>query len=510
LDKGLKLLVRTSQEVSGCLIGDPHRLNQIIVNLLSNAIKFSEHGEVSLETGLLEKESERVHLKFCVRDTGIGLSTEQHKKLFQPFTQADGSTTRRFGGTGLGLSISKQLVELMGGEIWCESVQGEGSSFYLTVWFDNCKESDLEQCSHVCTSNSGDKEPSFNFSGSSILLVEDNEINRQLGIELLKDTGALVHLAENGKEAVTMITDGSTAYDLVLMDIQMPVMGGFEATRLIRSDRRFAALPIIAMTAHALQEELHKILQAGMDAYITKPIDAKAMLRTMSVFLCGQGSSVHIFENRENTTGNEAVIPDIEGLDVSGALYRLDGDRDLYLWLLRSFVENQTGIAPLIEELLSADDTGQAARHIHTIKGIAGSMGAVALEDLSRSLENAIAKGEPFASISESLRCFTSELERLTTLLKSNLPVDPETGGDALPGSVDVPLLTTILNRLQDHIRARDGKAERYLESFQRELSSLPDKEVGQLKKLLGNFDFEAAHESLLTLASRSGITLTT
>jgi len=149
----------------------------------------------------------------------------------------------------------------------------------------------------------------------------------------------------------------------------------------------------------------------------------------MSVFLCGQGASVHILEKSENTTGNEAAIHDIEGLDVSGALNRLDGDRDLYLWLLRSFVENQTSIATLIEEALSAGDTKLAARHIHTIKGIAGSMGAVALEELSRSLENAIAKGEPIARVSSVLGSFTSELDRLMTQLKSHLPVDPETSG---------------------------------------------------------------------------------
>jgi len=506
LERGLNLHIGTPPDAASFLVGDPHRLSQIIVNLLNNAVKFTEHGAVRLETTALEQEETRILIKFSVHDTGIGISDEQLARLFRPFTQADGSSSRRFGGTGLGLTISKQLVENMGGQIWCESTPGHGSIFNFTAWFGLCQESDMEQSNYTCASPTDEARPNFDFSGSRVLLVEDNEINRQLALELLKDTGVALDVAGNGEEAVAMVIRGAVPYDLVLMDIQMPVMDGYEATRTIREDRRFASLPIIAMTAHALQEELQKILRAGMDAYITKPIDAKAMLRTMSVFLCGQGSSEHIFEKRENTTGNEVVIPDIEGLDVSGALYRLDGDKDLYLWLLRSFVENQTGIATLIEELLGADDTGQAARHIHTIKGIAGSIGAVALEELSRSLENAIAKGEPIAA---SLGCFTSELERLMTLLKSHLPVDPEAGDDALPGSVDVLLLTPILNRLQDHIRGRNGKAERYLESYQRELSGLPDKEVGQLKKHLGNFDFAAAHESLLALASRSGITLT-
>jgi CheY-like chemotaxis protein len=273
---------------------------------------------------LLTRENDRIQLKFTVRDTGIGISTEQINKLFQPFTQADGSTTRRFGGTGLGLSISKQLVELMGGEIWCESTPGQGSSFCFTLWFDIGYESDMEQCRPGDSMTMKDSDPSFDFSGSRILLVEDNDVNRELMIELLKDTGVEVHAAVDGKEAVTMITGGRTPYGLVLMDIQMPVMDGYEATRLIRSDSRFCRLPIIAMTAHALQEEQQNIIQAGLDAFISKPIDANTMLRVLRFYLCEQKSSGHLLEMPEDNRGEEPVIPDIAGLDVSGALARLD------------------------------------------------------------------------------------------------------------------------------------------------------------------------------------------
>lgn len=426
LDSGLNLLVETSPEVPTCLVGDPHRLTQVIANLLNNAVKFTERGEVRLDTMLLTEANDRVHLKFSVSDTGIGLSAEQIDKLFQPFTQADGSTTRKFGGTGLGLSISKQLVKLMEGEIWCESIQGEGSCFCFTAWFGIAQASDREQCLSIGTAKPVYKGTSYNFSGSRILLVEDNEINRQLAIELLKESGAEVDIAVNGKEAVTMITAGGTQYDLVLMDVQMPVMDGYEATRLIRSESRFNSLPLIAMTAHAMQEEQEKILQAGMNAHISKPIDAQTMLRTIGSFLGGRDTSLDLREKPENDSEDETVIPDIEGLDIQVALDHLDGDRKLYLWVLRTFLETESNAAKLIEEALSAGDTNLALRLAHTIKGTAGSMSATELENLASILESAIGQDEPPSNIMTALEQFAAELERLVTELKSQLPLAPK------------------------------------------------------------------------------------
>ena len=432
IDKGLNLLVETSPDVPSCLVGDPHRLGQIIVNLLSNAVKFTERGEIKLSTTLLKQENDRVQLNFSVSDTGIGITAAQIDRLFHPFTQADGSTTRRFGGTGLGLSISKQLVELMSGEIWCESVPGEGSRFCFTAWFDNCNENELEECNYVCSSHCGQKAASFDFSGSRILLVEDNEINRQLALELLKETGAIVHVAGDGQEAVTMTTKGSTSYDLVLMDIQMPVMDGYEATRMIRSDSRFTSLPIIAMTAHAMQEEQQKIREAGMDAHITKPIEARTLLRMLGFFLGAQESSAHLRDILDDDSGIEPIIPDIKGLDVAEALSHLDEDRKLYLWVLSSFVENQSNTAKEIEEALNAGDAKLALRHAHTMKGLAGTIGAVELEKLLQTLEDALDQGASPANVKDALDLFAAGLDRLLTELKIHLPAAPEaeeTGG---------------------------------------------------------------------------------
>lgn len=509
LDKGLHFPVKISPEIPSFLIGDPHRLSQVIANLLSNAIKFTDHGEVALESGLLTRESDHVQLKFSVHDTGIGIAPEHINKLFEPFTQADGSTTRRFGGTGLGLSISKRLVEKMGGTIWCESTPGHGSAFHFTSLFGIDQAGDFVQSLSADGKARDQQVFPYDFSGSNILLVEDNEMNRRLTLELLKDTGAIVHVATNGKESVMMITGGGTPYDLVLMDIQMPEMDGYEATQFIRSDKRFSALPIIAMTAHAMQEEQQKIMQAGMDAYITKPIDVHTMLRTIGTFLHVPDPGEHPCGTLDNTAGEELAIPDIAGLDVSGALGRLDGNRDLYLWVLRSFMETQANAAKELEEALNKGDTKLALRRAHTVKGNAGSLGAVALEETALALEMAISHEEPSAKINEAVDIFTKELERLTTELKRFLPVVQQEDDHTHQGTIDLSVVAPILKKLFDYIKCRDGKAECYLDDYLSELAALPANDVRQITTHLKNFDFVAARQALLSLSAKTSIILT-
>ena len=424
-DKGLNLLARSSPDVVSCLVGDPLRLGQIVANLLSNAVKFTERGEVILETSLLKQDTGRQQLKFTIRDSGIGIPAEQINKLFQPFTQADESTTRRFGGTGLGLSISKQLVELMGGEIWCESTPGLGSTFSFTAWFGLCQESDLAQCISHCNRHNEETRQIYDFSTYHILLVEDNEVNQQLALELLKDTGVVVTVASNGAEALEIVKADSCAFDLVLMDIQMPLMDGYEATRLITGDGRFASLPIIAMTAHALLEEQQKILHSGMVAHITKPIDVRTLLQVMHLYLGTQAEAVRLPDQHKDSGGAAAAeIPAIVGLDIAGALDRLDGNEKLYHWLLRSFIENKTNTVQIIDEALQSGDTGLAQRTAHTLKSSAGTIGAVALAALAQQLESAIEQNDSTARISEALGSFATELERLVSNLASNPPIE--------------------------------------------------------------------------------------
>lgn len=449
-EKGLHLSETVSADIAPYLIGDPHRLAQVLANLLSNAVKFTMRGEVELTVTLLKQQGEQQLLRFSVRDTGIGLSAEQINKLFRPFTQADDSTTRQFGGTGLGLSISKQLVELMGGEIWCESSEGTGSTFSFTAWFGVGQASDMDRFTVGSTSCPEISLSSYNFSGHRILLVEDNQVNQELALELLRDTGVAIDVANNGSEAVTAVCDSGTLYDLVLMDIQMPVMDGYDATRLIRSDERFAGLPIIAMTAHAMMEEQFKILQAGMNAHVAKPVDMRILLQVMNLFLKNQEQpGTHSLKRQTVSASNEAAssgkahvtgrvstppaapanIGDdetlpapVDGLDMDAALMRLNGKVKIYNRLLRQFGENWSSAPKKIEEALYNGDTELALRLVHTAKSSAGTIGAVELSCRAETLETALEDGNASDDVvSGPLQHFATELNRLVAELADRL-----------------------------------------------------------------------------------------
>lgn len=251
------------------VIGDPVRLKQVLLNLISNAIKFTEHGTVAVSVDSVKQEEDGYKVTFHVRDTGIGMTEEQTQRIFTAFSQADSSTTRKYGGTGLGLAISRQLVRLMGGSIWCESVVGEGTTFYFTIQLD--KDTQPVKVPSTSALSPDDLEEWGGSSGGKILLAEDNEINQMIAVELLEDVHYEVVVANNGREAVEVLTSGE-GFDLILMDIQMPVLDGLEATKIIRSYPRYANIPIIAMTARAMAGDRERSLEAGMNDHITKPI----------------------------------------------------------------------------------------------------------------------------------------------------------------------------------------------------------------------------------------------
>lgn len=278
-DKGLTLSGHVDSRIPTMMCGDPGRLRQIILNLAGNAIKFTEDGSITISVIFMQKQEEKYYIRFEIKDTGIGLSEEAKKGLFQPFVQADGSTTRKYGGTGLGLSISKKLAELMSGSIGVESKEGEGALFYFIIPLGVAVgKNDLQ----------GNKENGIGVlpspileegapRGRRILLAEDNKANQKLAMMILQKIGYEVVVAENGREAVAAAIMGD--YDLILMDCQMPEMDGFEATIAIRAEEKITQrhIPIIAMTANAMQGDRDKCLGAGMDDYITKPINPKSL-----------------------------------------------------------------------------------------------------------------------------------------------------------------------------------------------------------------------------------------
>ncbi len=265
--KKLRFAMRVDPQIPQAVRGDSLRLSQVLLNLCGNALKFTEKGHVELEVRLLEKSAGKARILFAVKDSGPGIAEERIARLFEPFTQEDVSTTRKYGGTGLGLAISKLLVELMGGTLTAASVLGQGSTFSFSVNLEIAESANLPESEAPAAAGQ------FSFAGRNILLVEDNEINQEIAKTLLEDLGVNVTLAGNGREAVDLAL--GNAFDCILMDIQMPVLDGLSAAKLIRGQDRpdLRQLPIIAMTAHAMQEDREKSFQAGMNDHITKPIN---------------------------------------------------------------------------------------------------------------------------------------------------------------------------------------------------------------------------------------------
>ena len=286
--KGIHIACTPLSGVPAGLTGDPHRLTQIFINLLDNAIKFTEHGEIVLGVEIIggrqdSDGNESVELRFSVRDTGIGIPSDKIGMIFDKFTQADSSTTRKYGGTGLGLAISKKLVELMDGKIWVESRESEGSTFLFTAYFGVCEKA-KPSSEKTETSTSGNIQTGEG-RALTILLVEDNEDNRLLMLSYFKKTPHHVDVAENGAIAVEKFRE--RRYDLIFMDIQMPVMDGYTATREIRRweiEKGRERTPIVALTAHALAEAAGRSLEAGCDGHLTKPIRKPVLLEAIRKF----------------------------------------------------------------------------------------------------------------------------------------------------------------------------------------------------------------------------------
>jgi PAS domain S-box-containing protein len=384
--KGVYLHFHVDGEIPRILRGDALRLRQMLTNLSANAIKFTERGEVSLKVELLSRLEDKTSVRFSVTDTGIGIKPNEIKALFSPFVQADVSTTRKYGGTGLGLAICKQLAEMMGGTIGVESQEGKGSTFWFTAFFGAASAGKQEAAAPArATKSPGPGLPAPQRT-AHILVAEDNATNRIVALAQLKKLGYRADAVANGVEAVEAVATGR--YGLVLMDCQMPVMDGFEATRLIRATASHAGLPIVALTANAMSADRERCMTAGMSDYLAKPVELGQLAEKLEIWLAAEGQ-----ENAAPAAG-EPSSPRTDAIfDEAALMRRLMDDRPLAGLVLKGCLNDLPGQLASLNRLLEAGDSAGLRLQAHTLKGAAATIAADGLSAIAREMETAARDG---------------------------------------------------------------------------------------------------------------------
>ncbi len=639
-EKGLEIFFRTAPDVPMELIGDPLRLGQVLINLVGNAVKFTEKGEIIVSTELVSRQDSQVELRFAVRDTGIGMTEEQRAKLFQPFIQADGSMTRKYGGTGLGLAISKELVERMGGTIGVESTPGVGSTFYFTgilgaqpeattkryrlpidlrgkrvlVADDNPTAQDILKAMltnmsfDVTTVASGHaalqelesqsydlvildwrmpgmdgietarrikarlhalnapkifmvtaygreeaisqadklgldgflikpisdsilfdtvmetfgrdrKRPADSVgatcplpkattavAGARVLVAEDNEINQQVAREILEGFGLNVEIANNGRLAADTLAANPDRFDAVLMDLQMPEMDGYEATRVIRARANGKTLPIIAMTAHALSSERQHCLDAGMNDYVSKPVDPDLLLETLSRWITPQPEQlIMIPHTKPEPAPDAAALPEaLPGIQVRDALKRTMGNQQLLVELLGDFRRTYSDAPEQIRQLLARADNTPARRLAHSVKGVAANLSMPQVFAAARDLEAAIQQ-------SDQTR-IAAELENLEHALKPvsesiaqlvAQPASAEPTRAPAPAPLDRARLRPILAELDTLLKRNSLSARKQFGLLKEQLNGAGGEIQAQMEHLetcLARLEFKPAQEHLAAI----------
>ena len=652
-EKELELIIDIDETTPAALVGDPVRLGQILINLVGNALKFTDKGEIVIHVAPqpgFDHSASAITLEFSVSDTGIGIPEDRINHLFQSFSQADASTTRKYGGTGLGLAICRKLTQLMGGDIKVTSQPGKGSTFSFTINLERQPEKNqiamipprdlrglrvlivddnktsleilstaissfkmeahtassgkeaiallekpqkpfdlvlmdwkmpglngietarhiksqlkLERVPIICMVSAHGREDLIQYSekcfldaflhkpvnlsllfdtimelfgrhdsvvntsqakktnspeqnhtllkGKTLLLVEDNEVNQEVALEWLHTAGMETMVANNGQEALEILANHLPHG--VLMDIQMPVMDGFEATRQIRNQPKFKDLPIIAMTAHALKGDRERCVSAGMNDHVAKPIDPETLFATLTKWIGDKQSIISdTTPDHSNPKPQSSPTSDkndetlkLQGIDTQTGLFRVNQNRELYLKLLNSFVRDFATAHEKISRFLATDDRESAKRMTHSIKGVAANIGADTLSSRAADLETAFS-GDSFETQPKILKDFSEEMSRVVdgirTMTETVQPLQVQQNPSVELSVKDKEELITTLETVKDLLDDDLDGAGTLLDSVLPQLKSLQEKsKLTALMEDLDNFDIDGAQEKLASICNR-------
>ncbi len=489
-EKHLVFKLGIAADVPRNLVGDSLRLQQVLTNLLGNAIKFTEQGSVSLKISVAQIDQSQVRLLFCIADTGIGMSATDLNILFQPFSQVDGSITRRFGGTGLGLAISQTLLQLMGGEFSVTSNLGKGScfSFELVLGvspislqrYSSLPRAELAAASQLLV-------------GKRILVAEDNLINQQVVCEFLKLSGVIVQIANNGEEALEWLK--LREFDAVLMDVHMPIMDGFAATKHIRSQAQFADLPVLALTAGVTQEEQEKCLASGMNDFIGKPINPDKLTATLLHWLRLVEQTATIAETKSPKI---AGISELPGFDLHNLLLMLGNNQEHPIQLLLTFSDSAKTLIDDLETLVQSGDRRSAKDLVHKFKGSSGCIGALQLYAALEALESELNGELSAVSLGALKQTFNQVMSVIASLQQAEQPI--------VPGRINVEALKLCATELEGLLNGNDFISEDLLNTLKVQLTAPQLALFALLHKQVNTFHYHEARKTLsqLTELARS------